>query len=505
MGVLGGLLGSAGRAATANGGIGAKINARKESNRRDDQNDRANEQNARQEKSAKIKNKLSETSRLGLIAADKNQSDETRINAANQSNELNEIHTKFTSIDELEPVAAEYKKLSNLIIGSKGQFTPSNLGQFQSQLTQIEVKSGEVNEVLRGQIEAGRASLGKKQNTEIDFLARNIANSADGGKNSPQQIADFTRLKGKLFAGGDKEISNRVNKRASEFRKQKLGSQKEQSIIDKNLSADGGRRPSDQVFASKLQEGTLESKAFAENQLKFKRENAFASPLAKDVAKEVEATRAIIDTAKQSANVLNNAKSLMDSKEGIFSGFGANFKLGTTRFIDAVGLQVGDEKIINTQTFQNLMGNQTLAILGSGSLGAGTGISDNDRAFAERIAGGLITLDDKSIRKTMDLNQRLNQSRIIMARRRQALAQERVSKSSFFVEEPDWSKVKNIPGIGQVWIDPKAKNQTPDLGSTGLGGNVNQVANTTKQDRDARRKLLLQKKTELEQGQGEPQ
>ncbi len=108
--------------------------------------------------------------------------------------------------------------------------------------------------------------------------------------------------------------------------------------------------------------------------------------------------------------------------------------------------------------------------------------------FAERIAGGLITLDKESIEKIMDLNQRLNQSSIIVARRRQIMAQLRKQSGNFLVAEPDWEHDK-FPMAGTVWIDSKAKNQTPDLNISGLGG---------ASDIETRRQQILKRIAELE-------
>jgi len=225
MSVLGGLLGGAGRGVTANGGISNAIFSQQESNR--------------QAKSAKIKDKLNNTQRLATLIADPNQSDETIVNAVNKFNEINDIPVRVSTIEEALPQRAEAKKISNMLLKAKGNFTPELLRNTQSLLTQFENKFGE-NELLRGQLEAGRASQKKEQDRIIDFQARVIANSLGGGKNSTQQVAEFARNNANLFAGGSQEASNRINARVNELMSQNQQSNLTQSKIDKNRGVNSG-------------------------------------------------------------------------------------------------------------------------------------------------------------------------------------------------------------------------------------------------------------------------
>jgi hypothetical protein len=42
--------------------------------------------------------------------------------------------------------------------------------------------------------------------------------------------------------------------------------------------------------------------------------------------------------------------------------------------------------------------------------GAGTGLSNADREYAEKMAGGKITLDDKAINRILDINERISRN-----------------------------------------------------------------------------------------------
>ena len=50
--------------------------------------------------------------------------------------------------------------------------------------------------------------------------------------------------------------------------------------------------------------------------------------------------------------------------------------------------------------------------------GAGTGLSDADREYATKMAGGLITVDEKAIRKILDINDKAAQNVIRLHNKR---------------------------------------------------------------------------------------
>ena len=100
-----------------------------------------------------------------------------------------------------------------------------------------------------------------------------------------------------------------------------------------------------------------------------------------------------------------NSRSLME--EGIITGAGANFLAGMA----SIGVQLGlvpkgvEDTLIATQTFMAERGKQVLALLGSGDVGSGTGISDNDVKFMKEVAGQQITLNKETLSRIMRIEE----------------------------------------------------------------------------------------------------
>ncbi len=130
-------------------------------------------------------------------------------------------------------------------------------------------------------------------------------------------------------------------------------------------------------------------------------DNALQKAMGEKMASNVFAARDVADSAIGQLSALDEAKKLLQS--GIISGSGAGWKLALDKTLSSVGLSSG-EKVANTEAFAAGMGRQTLELVKG--LGAGSGISNADRDFAEKIAGGAIDLNEQSIRRVIDINER---------------------------------------------------------------------------------------------------
>lgn len=110
------------------------------------------------------------------------------------------------------------------------------------------------------------------------------------------------------------------------------------------------------------------------------------------------------DTASTAANSLRTygeAQKLLDA--GVITGTGANWRVSLTRALNTIGIGDGIN-VANTEAFIATMGRVTLDLVKQ--LGAGTSISNADRDFAEKVAGGNITMSEDGIRKLFDINRR---------------------------------------------------------------------------------------------------
>ena len=138
-------------------------------------------------------------------------------------------------------------------------------------------------------------------------------------------------------------------------------------------------------------------------------ESAFAKKLGGNQADAFTAAQQGAEKAVISVDTLNQAKQQIN--KGIISGGGANIVTTVGNYLQQVGLYQGDA-VSNTQEFMATMAKETLNILGSGDLGSGTGISDNDRLFAARIAGGDISLQEDAIKRMIEINAKAKRAKI---------------------------------------------------------------------------------------------
>ena len=137
-------------------------------------------------------------------------------------------------------------------------------------------------------------------------------------------------------------------------------------------------------------------------------QDELAKSISKQIGADIVENRTTATVAKKSLLQSNEAIELLNS--GVITGTGAEYIKGAGKILSRLGFNEFEDDIKNTEAFAASMGNATLAILGSGALGAGTGISDNDRKFAKQIAGGEITLSEKAIRRIISINQKVSEN-----------------------------------------------------------------------------------------------
>jgi hypothetical protein len=152
---------------------------------------------------------------------------------------------------------------------------------------------------------------------------------------------------------------------------------------------------------------------------------------------------------------------LLDS--GIYTGSAANIKLTFDKWIKEVGINVGGKKASNTETFSALISFQIGEILSSGMLGAGVAISNNDLVFASRMAAGDITMNEESIRRILDINDKIADFKIaqhnaLIGRTKKALRTKDYIQS--FEGPPSKTPVINTEGLseaGKKYLEEREK------------------------------------------------
>lgn len=130
-------------------------------------------------------------------------------------------------------------------------------------------------------------------------------------------------------------------------------------------------------------------------------QNALYKGMTEGFVKEINDLRSKADSAVSQLQVADTARNLLDS--GVITGTGANFRTALHRALATAGV-VNPEKVANTEAFVSTMGRQTLDLVKQ--LGAGSGISNADRDYAEKVAGGNIEMSEQGIRRLLDINDR---------------------------------------------------------------------------------------------------
>jgi len=124
----------------------------------------------------------------------------------------------------------------------------------------------------------------------------------------------------------------------------------------------------------------------------------FATELAGKRADLISKSYDNATAAQKAIDAIENAEG--DVSAGIKSGASGQVALGIAKFAKSLGMDA-DPQIANTESFRANMARETLNLVKG--LGAGTGISNADREFAEKASGGSILLDDQAIARLMNI------------------------------------------------------------------------------------------------------
>jgi hypothetical protein len=132
-------------------------------------------------------------------------------------------------------------------------------------------------------------------------------------------------------------------------------------------------------------------------------EKAFESKLGEGQAKKVIDDKAAAEDAKGIITTVQEGRRLLQS--GVITGFGADFLTSVGAALNQAGVNFAEDAVANTQAFSANMAANVGRIIKQ--FGAGTGLSNADREYAEKMAGGKVTLDRKAIERILDINERM--------------------------------------------------------------------------------------------------
>jgi hypothetical protein len=133
-------------------------------------------------------------------------------------------------------------------------------------------------------------------------------------------------------------------------------------------------------------------------------ENTFEVGLGKGQSDRILANQVVAQDAAAILETNQIGRDLL--KSGAITGTGANFLVGFNNALKQAGVDFGyADAASNSQAYAAAMGANVGRIIKQ--FGAGTGLSDADREYAAQIAGGKIGLTEASLRKILDINDRV--------------------------------------------------------------------------------------------------
>jgi len=146
---------------------------------------------------------------------------------------------------------------------------------------------------------------------------------------------------------------------------------------------------------------------------------------------------------------------------GAITGAGADFFVGLNQGLKTAGIDFGfADASANSQAYAAAMGQNTAKLIKQ--FGAGTGLSDGDRKYAEKIAAGQITMDEKAIRRILDINDRAARNVITGHNKKVEKIKTniplKVDLPGAVVSIKDNAEYNALPP-GTVFIDPEGKQR----------------------------------------------
>lgn len=190
-----------------------------------------------------------------------------------------------------------------------------------------------------------------------------------------------------------------------------------------------------------------------------RQESALVTALGDKQAETISKGREGALSAASNLDTINTGRQLL--KEGVLTGTGAEFLVNLNQALKTIGIDSGfADASANSQAFTANMGASVGQLIKQ--FGAGTGLSNADREYAEKMAGGKITLDEKAIRRILDINERASRN-VIQAHNKSV---EKAGKAAewFKVEEPTFAPVDLPP------LPAPPRSTTPRVRGAAAGG-----------------------------------
>lgn len=161
-------------------------------------------------------------------------------------------------------------------------------------------------------------------------------------------------------------------------------------------------------------------------------QGTFGKEVAQVNAKDFFARRSVALDAQKSLEGSAEARKLLDN--GIITGAAANLKLAFGKALQGVGFQYKEDPVANTEAYTAARAMEVGRLIKQ--FGSGTGLSDADRQYAAKMAGGEITLNEASIRRILDISDRASRNVIQQHNKDASLIDPKLSPFPLTVEAP---------------------------------------------------------------------
>lgn len=136
---------------------------------------------------------------------------------------------------------------------------------------------------------------------------------------------------------------------------------------------------------------------------------AYTGAFGEGIAKEDLGKYSIAEKAPSIYQNALNTEELLN--KGAITGLGATYKLNLARALNVVGAN-NEEIIKNTEQLVSNRGQIVLDSIKASGLGAGQGFTNTDREFLEKVKGGTITLNDKTLRELARIEKNVAQAAV---------------------------------------------------------------------------------------------
>lgn len=107
-----------------------------------------------------------------------------------------------------------------------------------------------------------------------------------------------------------------------------------------------------------------------------------------------------LDAANKAVTSVESIDTSLENIDNMFTGYGATFRMDVARAARVAGIDISAaDQIENTQEYASLAGARVADYITN--LGAGTGLSDKDREFAEKVVAGDIGMSTETMRRLL--------------------------------------------------------------------------------------------------------